>query len=338
MKRVLIVRMGSMGDIVHTLPAVATLRRRYPEAEIDWVVEKHWAPLLARNPHVAQLHLVETKAWRRNLGESGTWKSLIHALSGLRRRKFDCALDFQGLIKSAVLARLCGAEQVIGFERRELREAVAGVLYTGCAPTPAVAVHVVERNLALAAAAGAVEPVIEFPLCAAPEEIARMRDAVREAPGFVLISPSAGWPAKRWPEERYAELASRIIQELRRPVAINCGPGEEETASRIVGLAAGAKPLVMKPGIGELIALAGMAALTVGGDTGPLHVAAARGTPVVAIFGPTDPARNGPYGPATRIVRSENAETTYARDAGRHAISSVPVSRVFDAVRELLPG
>lgn len=329
MKRILIVRMGSLGDIIHTLPAAATLKRAFPEAEIDWIVEKHWSPLLERNPQISRLQIVETRRWRRSLSEAGTWRSLIESIGRLRDRGYDCALDFQGLIKSAVVARLSGAERVLGFERRELREPAAGVFYTSCAAPPANGAHVIERNLALAAAAGARHPVLEF--CFGPVLATR-----GDMPGFVLVGPSAGWRAKQWPEENYAELIVRIARDLGRPVGVNCGPGEEELGQRIVDLAAAAKPRLLRPSVAELIALVSQASLMIGGDTGPVHLAAARGTPVVAIFGPTDPARNGPVGAPARVLRTPEAATTYARRAERDAIRQVTVEQVFDAAAELL--
>ena len=344
MQRILIVRLGSLGDIIHTLPAAATLKRGFPNAEIDWVVEGHWAPLLERNPHLVQLHRVETRTWRRRPAEAGTWRALLGSISRLRRRHYDCALDFQGLVKSALVARLSGAAAVVGFDRAELRERFASVFYTVQAgpPTNGRPAHVVERNLALAAAAGAKEPVVEFCCTPAPEDAARMRTVTAGLAGrpglkrYVIVSPSAGWVAKRWPEEAYASLVLRLSRELGLPVVIHCGPGEEPIAGRVAELAGDARPLLLRPSLGELMALVREAALLVAGDTGPLHLAAACGTPVVAIFGPTDPARNGPFSTACRVVRAEDASTTYSRAADRQAIRRVTVEQVFRATRELL--
>jgi heptosyltransferase I len=339
MKRILVVRMGAMGDIIHTLPAVASLKRAFPATEIDWVVEKHWAPLLMRNRHLSQLHVVETRTWRKQWGGAGTWRMVLESLGKLRSRQYDCALDFQGLLKSAVLARLSGARRVVGFDRGELREGMAALFYTQRLPEPPRGqrvAHVVERNLALAAAVGATERVIEF--CCAPSDAdaQRARELVGGLQRYVVISPSAGWPAKRWPAERYAELARLIHRELGLPVVINCGPGEDAVAANIARLAGEAQPVVVRPSVGELIALVRDAALLVGGDTGPLHLAIACDTPVVAIFGATDPARNGPYGLACRVVRAPGVRTTYSRSADQRAIRGVTVEQVARAAAELL--
>lgn len=335
MHRILIIRMGSLGDIVHTLPAAATLRRAFPDAEIGWVVERHWSPLVARNPHLNHVHFVETKRWRKQLAEAGTWRSLMESVAALRGRRYTIALDFQGLLKSAVLARLSDAETVVGFDRSELREKAAGVFYSRRVSPPASARHVVERNLALVAAVGAREPVLEF-CCPADESDAERMHAATEPLGkYAVLSPSAGWPAKQWPPESFAALATRIAGELGFAVIIQCGPGDEAIAERVAAVAGGAAR-VMRPSLGELIPLMSGAALVVAGDTGPLHLAAATRRPVVGIFGPTDPERNGPYGPRCRVVRAAGAVTDYSRSATQEAIRRVSVEQVFEAIRELL--
>ncbi|MGH2396595.1 MAG: glycosyltransferase family 9 protein, partial [bacterium] len=179
--------------------------------------------------------------------------------------------------------------------------------------------------------------VLEFCCSPAPEDEAQMRAATAGQQRYAVLSPSAGWAAKRWPEEAFAALALRIRRELELPVVINCGPGEEQVAGRVAELAAEAGLLVLCPSLGELMALVGDAALVVGGDTGPVHLAAACGTPVVAIFGPTDPERNGPFGSACRVVRAEAAPTTYSRAADPEAIGLVKVEQVFRAAADLLP-
>lgn len=332
------VRMGSLGDIVHTLPAAATLKKAFPAAELDWLVERQWSALLSHNPHISRLQFVETRAWRQSPAGKATWGSLAACISSLRGRGYDCALDFQGLIKSALLARLGGARAVVGFHRADLREPLASFFYTRTVPQfdPGRAWHVVERNLALAAAAGAAEPVREFFLHTEPGDERNVRAILGEAGRYAVLSPAAGWEAKRWPEESFARLAEMLAGELGCVIVINCGPGDDAIAERTAALAASVGPLLVRPSLGELIALVRGAALVVAGDTGPLHLAAACGTPAVGIFGPTDPARNGPFGPVCRVARAPGAVTTYSRRMSREAITAVTVQQVFGAAVGLL--
>lgn len=316
MKRILLVRMGAMGDIVHTLPAAASLRYSFPDAEIDWLVEERWAPLLEENPDLTTVHCVRSRDWRH----------VLQVLGELRGRSYDAALDFQGLIKSGMLAALSGSREVIGFQMTALREKLASVFYDH--QVAAQGAHVVEMNLSLVRAAGANLERLEFPL-PHPSELSLPER-------FFAVSPSAGWEAKRWPAESFAELIRRAEHEWNLPAVINCGPGEEALAERIVRAASPAEPSVVQGGIRDLVAIARKASVFVAGDTGPLHVAAAAGTPVVAIFGPTSPERNGPYSARARVLRAPGIVTTYARSEDTSAIARVSVDEVFRALKEVL--
>ncbi len=196
----------------------------------------------------------------------------------------------------------------------------------------------VEQNLALARAAGAGESIMEFPLPRSAAAEQRIAQSVEPLGAFFALSPSAGWAAKRWPPESFAQLLLRAEKELDLRAAINCGPGEESLAAHVVELARGAGPVVVDGGIPELLALARRARVFVAGDTGPLHVAAAAGTPVVAIFGPTDPARNGPYSPRARVLRASRVATTYSRSVNGDAIARITVQEAFQALASLLRG
>ena len=315
-QRILIIRMGAMGDIIHTLPAAASLRYSFPQAEIDWLVEERWAPLLEENPDLTTLHRVRSRDWRQ----------VLHVLGELRERPYDLAIDFQGLIKSGLLAALSGSREVLGFQMAALREKLASVFYDR--QVAAAGTHVVEMNLSLVRAAGATLERRSFPL-PHPAELPLPER-------FFAISPSAGWEAKRWPVESFAELIRRAEQEWELPAVINCGPGEEELAERIARLAKPATPCVIQGGIRDLMAIVRGASAFVAGDTGPLHVAAAAGTPVVAIFGPTSPERNGPYSARARVLRAPDVVTTYARSEDATAITRISVDDVFRALAELL--
>jgi len=344
--QILIVRLGSLGDIVHTLPAVGALRKAFPNAQIGWVVEERWvellcAPTCARSglrspqrPLVDRLHLVNTKAWRKSWASAETWHQIAVAISHLRGSRYQVAVDFQGAVRSALIARYSGAATICG--AAQPRENVASMFCTRQVQTQGA--HVVEQNLSLAEALahGKLHALpVEFPHDAAAER--KWEDQLRQwgVSDFSLLNPGAGWGAKQWPAERYGEVARGLAQHGIASL-INFGPGEEALAKAVEAAAGGAaRPVSCS--ISELISLARRARLFIGGDTGPLHLAAALQIPVVAIFGPTDPLRNGPYGTRGIILRSPSSQTSHARraepDAGLLEITS---SEVLNAARALL--
>jgi heptosyltransferase-1 len=323
-----------MGDVVHALPAVAALRRNIPAARIGWVVEERWADLLAaqgaraepgrspRKPLVDVIHLVNTKAWRTAPFSDETWRELRSVIRAIRAARYDVAIDFQGALKSAFFARSSGAPMHIGLGRP--RERAAAMLYTRRVATTKQ--HVVEQNLELAASLSSDlsnpggdllphDPIAQE-WCAAELK----RRAIHD---FVLISPGAGWGAKLWPSEHYGEVA-RALASGGLTALVNFGPGEEELARKAVESAQGSAQAI-SCSIGELIALTRRARLCIGGDSGPTHLAAMVGVTVVAIFGPTDPARNGPYGAPSIVLRSETSRTSYSH--------SIPVERGLLAIK-----
>ena len=286
MRRILVVRLGSMGDVVAALPAVASLKHSTPHSKLTWVIEPKWSVLLEGNPYVDSVIPFERR----------TWEGWRHAWSHLRAERFDVAVDFQGLIKSALLATAARPERIFGFNTDYARESMASWFYSD-----KVAIrfyHAVERNLDLAAAAGATSILRTFPLPAgAPEG---------ELPegNFILASPFAGWGAKQWPLEYYTALAERLRRELGLPLVLNAAQPMDVNGvwTHVSGL----------PG---LIHATRRATAVVGIDSGPTHLAAALGKPGVAIYGPTDPSRHGPYGESFAVLRSEGASTTYRRTA-----------------------
>jgi heptosyltransferase-1 len=287
--RILVVRLGAMGDVIHALPAVATVKHSFPQAHLAWVIEVRWAPLLAGNPFVDEIIPVE----RRTLA------GLLAAGRRLRAGRFDTVIDFQGLIKSALLAALARPERIFGFHQSQVRERLAALVYSH--RTRACSAHVVDRNLELAGAAGATKRVVAFPLpSGAPE-------AALPAGEFVLASPLGGWAAKRWPLEYYAELARLLRRELDWPLVLDGPPDQVAAFGHLPGV------LVHASGLAGLVWATRRASAVVGIDSGPMHLAAALGKPGVAIFGPTDPARNGPYGGTFTVLRSSSARTSYKR-------------------------
>ena len=278
--RILVVRLSAMGDIVATLPAVASLKHSIPHSKITWVVEPQWSVLLEGNPYVDEVVVLD----RRKLsGIAKVWREL-------RALRFDFAVDFQGLIKSALVAAAARPERIFGFTAADARESAASWFYS--TKVPIRSSHAVERNLDLAAAAGASNILRTFPLpMGAPE--GRLPSA-----DFVLASPLAGWGAKQWPLQYYEELAARLPLPLviNAPHAIQLNGCESHVS-----------------GIPGLIHATRRAVAVIGVDSGPMHLAAALGKPGVAVYGPTDPARNGPYGGTITVLRKPAADTTYRR-------------------------
>jgi heptosyltransferase-1 len=301
---ILVVRLGALGDIIHTLPAVASLKHSYPGCRLSWAVESKWIPLLEGNPFVDRLLPV-----RRD-----SFSALLASRRELRAERYDFAVDFQGLLKSALAASMARPGRIFGFHQSQTRERISGLFYSD--KTVSASAHVVDRNLDLAAAAGAASTLRVFPLPAGRPE------GDLPAGDFVLASPLAGWGSKQWPSEHYGVLAGRIRKELGMPLVLNGPPGSG--LDHISGL----------PG---LIDATRRAAAVIGVDSGPMHIAAALAKPGVAIFGPTDPARNGPYGESIRILRATGAPTTYKRDADIAAsMRSISPDTVFDALKTVL--
>jgi heptosyltransferase-1 len=302
--RILVVRLGAMGDIIHALPAAASLKHSFPGSRLTWAVEPKWAPLLEDNPFIDRMVLLrrDTPA-----GFFESWRSL-------RAERYDFAVDFQGLIKSALVASAARPDRIFGFHHTQVRERAAALFYSH--KTVSRAAHVVDKNLDLAAAAGAANPLRTFPLPAG-------RPEGDLPPGdFVLASPSAGWRAKQWPMEHYQALAARLLRELGVPLVLNGPPGSG---------------LQHCSGLPGLIHATRRAAAVVGIDSGPLHLAAALGKPGVAIYGPTDPARNGPYGDSLRVLRSPAAVTTYKRGGSiDESMREVSPGQVFEALKAML--
>jgi heptosyltransferase-1 len=341
----LVVRLGAMGDIIHTLPAVTALRRAFPETKIGWVVEDRWAELLcardsarsgprsAARPLVDFIHTVDTKAWRKSLLSRETQREVSKVRHEIRDCKYQMAVDFQGAMKSALIARLSGVRTIFGMANP--REAPARIFYHRRIATTGT--HVIEQYDSLAAAVAGkplVTTTIQFPRDDSAEN-ATTKTLGEIGQTFVLINPGAGWAAKQWPAERYGEVARELAKAGLAPL-INFGPGEKELALAVESASHGAARLI-SCSIAELIALTRRARLFVGGDTGPLHLAAALGVPVIAIFGPTDPARNGPYGTRSIVLRNPASRTSLSHtnqpDPG---LLQITTNEVVRSARRLL--
>jgi len=301
--RILVVRLGAMGDVIHALPAVASLKHSFPHSRVSWVIRPRWMPLLEGNPYLDEVIPLE----RTVSGISAAWRRL-------RAQRFDLAVDFQGLVQSGLVAAAARADRIVGFHRSQAWERWASLFYSNEVVTTSA--HIVDRNLELTAAAGASGVLRTFPL---PEG---RPEGVLPPGKFVLASPLAGWSSKQWPLEMYEELAQR----LEMPLVVN-GPAESAPAlARIRGAH------VHISGIEGLIDATRRAHAVIGVDSGPMHLAAALAKLGVAIFGPTDPARNGPYGGSLRVLRSATAVTTYKRNATDVDMRAITPAAVVEAL------
>jgi len=327
--RFLLIRLGSMGDIIHALPAASALRDTFPSARIDWAVEPRWVPLLQGNPDLSNVIAVERKS------AGGIWRTIRK----LRAARYHCVIDFQALYKSAILAYASGAPRRIGFQSSYAREGFAANFYTDRLNPRGP--HKVDHNLTLARHAGAGNFPVRFPVAAGAEdeEIAARALAAHDVREFFVLNPGGGWRSKCWPPERYGELHGQLFEKYRWRGVVTYGPGEENLAKEVISSAGGANPPVaILLGLGPLMALMRRARFVVSADTGPLHLASALGAPVVGLYGPTDPARNGPFSADDVSVRNPRfSQTTYRRGGDFDpAMLSITVEQVLEAVAERL--
>ena len=330
--KALVVRLSSIGDVVHTLPALAALHGH--GWEVDWLVEPPGLPLVEGNPLVARtVSLPKAKALSLRL--------VRETLAALKAVPADVALDFQGLWKSAFWARFCGAPRVLGYRRAERKEGLSAWLMTERVRGAPNATHVIDQNLALLAPLGIVASGLrEFPL-PTPPAARKAVDGGLAALGlgdFVVLNPGGGWASKLWPAEAFGALA-RGLRARGLESLVSWGPGEEALADRVVAASEGAARKCFPTSLLEYVELARRARVVLAADTGPLHLACAVETPVVALFGPTDPARNGPFAAADIVVRRlPPCAPCYRRGCSVHGgvMDRIPVEEVAAAVEQRL--
>jgi heptosyltransferase-1 len=272
--------------------------------------------LLEANPYVDRVVVLRRQSLS---GFLESWRDLCAA-------RYDFAVDFQGLTKSALVASAARPDRIFGFHQKHVRERVAALFYSNKSLSHAA--HVVDKNLELAAAAGGARTLLAFPLPPGSPE-------GELPPGdYVLSSPLAGWGSKQWPLAHYGKLAARLKSELGIPLVLNGPPGARFDGARFDGAEAAVAHYSGLPG---LIHATRRAAAVLGVDSGPLHLAAALGKPGIAIFGPTDPARNGPYGDSLKVLRSSAAATTYRRGASiDQSMQQISPDEVFEALAQCL--
>ena len=340
--RILILKLSSLGDILHTLPVLRALRENQPSAYIAWMVEERYRDLLEGNPHLDEVISVRTKAWRKNWSLD-TLAEIRQTIRTMRESRFDTVLDLHGLLKTGIIAILSGAGKRIGFPRALCKEKVSAVFSNKKGPRTGAGTHVVELNHSLAKLAGAgdlSQAPITFQIPQAAED--KVNDFMNSQPGLsdkvlVAINPGAGFESKQWDLDRFAGLADRIVQDLGYEVILTWGPGEESKVTTITEKMTQSCLIAPATTIVESIALYKRTDLMVSCDSGPLHMCAGLGIPTVSIFGPTDPDRNGAYGPNHEVVCNQlPCSYCWKRSCPlgtRECMDSVQVDDVFSAVK-----
>jgi lipopolysaccharide heptosyltransferase I len=326
---VAIVKLSSIGDVVHAMPVAVALKRHRADARVTWVVEAREAALLTHHPDVDDVIVADTRGWRRTRPR---WRALRDARAvgrALRARAFDVVLDLQGLLKSGLLTGATRAPRRIGFAGPFLRERASALFTNERVEPPPAARHVIEHYLSLLAPLGVAGGPVEFhvPIDAdADVRIERFLTGAGIKPHdtLVVLNAGAGRADKRWPVSHHVSLARGLSADGGARVVTLWGPGEEGDAHVIADAAPGARP-APATSLPELAALVRRARLVIAGDTGPLHIAAALGTPCLGLYGPTSPERNGPFGPAHRTLRAPD---------GRMA--SLPPEAALAAARAML--
>ena len=341
--RILIVKLGAIGDIVHTLPALAALRRGLPDAHLAWVVERGGgAKLLQSNPALDDLIELDMRGWRKTLwrptGWAATWSAIKQVVERMHAGQFDVTLDFQGLLKSAYVASRARPRMRVGFADDALREPLAARYYDRQVAADDSG-HVIQKNLQLAAALGCdVSGAYEFPIGVSDELDLLGKMQLLSGP-YALLNPGGGWPTKLWNAAGFAAVADRLWEAYGMRSLVTYGPGEAALAQEIVAQAKSGKAEIYDATLKELWAVARYAKLFVGGDTGPMHIAAAAGAPIVALFGPTSAQRNGPFAPDDLVVERFDLDCRtdcYRRACSHTSCMKMPVEMVWSAVQKRL--
>jgi len=297
-RHILLIKPSSLGDIVHAMPTCMAIRRAYPKARLTWLVKREWAGLVERIDGVDRVWPIDS-----------TFSGWLSQVSPLRAEHFDLVVDLQGLFRSAAIGWCTGTPSLVGFANG--REG-SSWFYSNRVAVPELEMHAVDRYLLVAKAVGAVEPCgpeFRFRMQQTDhDEVDRLlsRAGVRPGTSWVAMNVSARWPTKRWPVASFAEVADRLQQEGWGAVVMIGGPDERADVAAVQGMMkTSAIDLAGAATVGMLPALLSKASLLITNDSGPMHIAAAVGTPVVALFGPTSAARTGPYGTGHQVLTAQ---------------------------------
>lgn len=322
--RVAIVKLSSLGDVIHALPVAHGLKAEKPETAISWIAEVREAAILRGHPDLDAVISVDTRRWRRQVRSPGGARQVWREVGALRRElagaRFDVAIDLQGLLKSGWVTALTRAPLRIGFTPGRSREPLGAFFTNSRVCPPASARHMVEQYCALLAPLGVRPLRREFALRVEPAASVAIddflhRSGVKRDDRLIALNPGAGRAEKRWPLRHFRTLANQLWAEAGARVLIVWGPGEEQPARLLAAGLASAPILAPPTDLVTLAALLARCSVVVGSDTGPIHLAAALGTPTVGIYGPTSAERNGPYGPRARALQSADGATASVRPA-----------------------
>ncbi|MFH1905324.1 MAG: lipopolysaccharide heptosyltransferase I [bacterium] len=328
-RKILIIKPSSMGDIIHALPVLATLRKHYPKAEIAWIVKNKFSDLLAGNPDLTDVIPFDSN-------------SFLQLINTLRKRDFDVALDLQGLFRSGILAYLSKASHRIGFSKINSRE-LSYIFYNHKVTPPQKAVHVVDKNLSLLESLGISEYIYDFKIPISiqdlrfAKEFFASRKLVPERNKIIMLNPGAGWPTKRWPSEKFIRLADKLTEHINTKVIMSWGPQEKEIIENIKSNENNRITIMPQSTIKQLAAIIKSCDLFVGSDTGPTHLAAALEIPVVGLYGPSDPKRNGSYGTKNIIIQKDiPCVSCWKRECDKiDCMKNISVDEVFEACIKL---
>jgi lipopolysaccharide heptosyltransferase I len=296
-REILVIKPSSLGDIIHALPAIGSIRKRFAQARISWLVKPEWADLLKDHPFIDEV-----------ISSPFSWGSLPELIRSVRRRPFDLVIDLQGLFRSAFLGFLTTASFRIGFS--EGREG-APWFYTDRVTVPEEIPHAVDRYRTVAKALGASLQEVNFGVTSSSDSIISVNRLLKEvglseSDPYAVIHPTARWESKKWPGESFAKLGDWLVEEKKMPLLFIGSQGEREEVDRVLStMRRAATNVAGKTTLLESAELIKRAQFLICNDSGPMHLAAAVGTPVFALFGPTDPGKVGPYGAGHSVIQKE---------------------------------
>ena len=342
---ILIVKLSAIGDVVHTLPSLSALRNHYPDAHISWVVEESAADIIKNHPHLDRVIISYRKRWIQSLKDlrslEKTMREIRSFIKTVKDRRYDVAIDFHGLFKSAVIVHLSRARRKLGYDSMQ---ELSGIFYNEKIYENMEA-HAVDRYLDFIRHLGGETGNPEFIIPIEEENkkrVERLFDAnhidINEP--FVAINPVAFWETKLWPDEKFARLADRIVDELEIKVVFTGGNGRKKIERIQSFMKQTAINLEGRTSLKDLAYLYGLSTLLVTTDSGPMHIAAAVGTPAVALFGPTDPSLTGPYGKGHTVIRRDVECSPCFRKKCKtlECMREIAVEEVFEVVKKKAGG